>query len=136
MLARSGLEGLEQPSTPGQVPGLEQRRLHRDVPRRFVDTLVKIAHAVTDIEADIPEQADQRLQAGMVGDVAVVVDKEEQIDVGCRIEFTPAITTDRHQRHIGRHVHLFPDGAQDAIDQPCTSAQIGTGRAGALVGGT
>jgi hypothetical protein len=65
---------------PAMTAGFQQVGHHRDVARGFVDAFLDRAHAVADVEADVPDQADHLGQALQVRP-ARFGQQEEQVDV-------------------------------------------------------
>ena len=115
------LEIVEQRARTCQPAGFEQGRLDRDVALGFVQALVDAAHAVADVEADVPQQADQlfelRRGRGVLGGMVVIGQQDQQIDVGTRVEFAAAVSADGGQGQVLRHGQRRPYVPQDPIHQ-------------------
>ena len=62
----------------------EQAGLYRDVGFSLIQALIDGAYAVTDFEADIPEQLYQLFQLGLQGGVRCVLQQDQDIDIGMR----------------------------------------------------
>jgi hypothetical protein len=52
---------------------------------------------VADIQADIPEQCDERLKALAVARIRALVEQDEQVHVGAWLQLAPAVTADGDQ---------------------------------------
>src|SRR3954471_5395818 len=80
------LEALEERAAAGEVARLEQRGAHRDVAGAGADAALDGAHAVADLEADVPECADQPLERFAFRRLRLVREEHEQIDVRAGVE--------------------------------------------------
>ena len=101
----------------------EQRGFDRDVVLGFLDAAGDVAHAVADVQSDIPEQANQRFEARFAMYIHAHGDEDQQIDVGRREQFAAAVAADRRQRDFRRHGQIAPEFAQYAIDEAGAAAQ-------------
>jgi hypothetical protein len=86
---------------------------------------------VADVEADVPQQADQLLELrrgrrvllGMV----VIGQQDQQVDVGPGIELAAAIAADGGQGQVLRHGQCRPDVPQHLVHQCGAAAEQGGG---------
>ena len=102
-----------------QQARLEQVGLDGDVARALFDALGKRAHAVSDLEADVPQEGDERFDALAVALVVVTAQQDHQVDVRAQMQFAAAVTADRDQRDVGiRRVEVAAPGAfEDPVDE-------------------
>ena len=89
------LELLEERPAPGDEAGLRQRRPRVEVAAGFRHALADGPEAVSDLEADVPEELEHLLREGadVVGSLPGV--EEQEVDVGGRGELGPAIAAER-----------------------------------------
>jgi hypothetical protein len=82
----------------------------------FVDR----THALTDFQADVPQQRQKTLDGVAENFVIGAVEQDQQIDIGIRVQLTATITADRDQRDVGvfTPVELLPSLLQDVVDEP------------------
>ena len=103
-----------------EQPRLEQRGRDADVGEALALAIVDRAHAVPDLEADVPEEGEEALDVRLpVGGVALR-QQHHDVDVGARVQLAPAVTADRHQREVlGIAARVpAPGGAQRHIHEP------------------
>ena len=118
LLAHAGVEIACQLRIAGQVPRLDQRRLHRDVVCRTGEAFIQGADAVSGFEANIPKLTDQRfyfctgLSSGGarrfqsrfrqitsgVGCVWLVGQQDQHVNIGARVQLAAPIAADGNQR--------------------------------------
>ncbi len=70
MRVETGVELVEQRAIATQKSGFDQRGLDGDVAFAFFQALGNVANAMTYVQANVPEQTDQRLQARVMGRIA------------------------------------------------------------------
>ena len=121
--AHRGVETPKQRLAARQRARFEQRRLHGDVCARCIDARFDRPHAVPGFEADIPEQADEALEALLVVARGLVGEQDQQVDVGTRKKLASPVSAGRDQCGFGRGRGLAPDFLQRAVDQPRMLAQ-------------
>ena len=85
----------------GDAARLDQRGHHADIGggrgRAFLDR----AHAVPDLDADVPEEGDEGFERGAAGLVERRRDEDEDVDIGAGVQFAAAVAADRDQRPVG-----------------------------------
>lgn len=108
-------EALEQRGAADDAAGLEQRRLHRHVMRRFLDALRDRAHAAADLEAEIPRHADEALDACVQPGIVVVGEQHQNVDVGIGRELAAPIAADRDERGGRRQAAFVPEAFQRIV---------------------
>ena len=99
----------------GQCAALEQCRLHRDIGLLFLRALVDRAHGVADAHAQIPASADEGFKAPREGADRVVRHQQQQIDVGMREQFGPAIAANSKQGSLAVEFAQGPQFGQRLI---------------------
>ena len=123
-LRENGLEVLEESFVAGKPPRFHERGLDRQVGRGFLQTLVNGADTVTDLEPDVPEQADQLLKLRLEAGVGRFIEQEQQVDVGFRPQLSAAVAADRHEGERSGEVEISPQVAKERIHQmPATQEQ-------------
>ena len=85
------LELPEETGIAGDQSGLDQRRLHGNIPFGLIETLGNCPDAMADFESDIPEASDQRFKLFSKRLVRFLVEKNQQVDVGGRVQLTAPI---------------------------------------------
>src|SRR5471032_2390613 len=101
-------------------PAFHQVGDHRQISAAFLGAFVDRTHALTDFQADVPQQGQKTLD-GLAKDLMIItVEQDQQIDIGVRVQLATAIAADRQQGDIGffAPVELFPRLLQDVIDEP------------------
>ena len=115
------LELVAERPRPGQIACFKQRGLYRDVASGLFQALADAAHAVADVEADVPQQADQLLDLRRRDCVMCGVDlirhQDQQVYVGAGVEFAAAIAANGRQGIVWRHRERRPDFLQHAVHQ-------------------
>ncbi|MNU46963.1 hypothetical protein D3C71_358360 [compost metagenome] len=101
----------------------EQARLHGDVGLRFDQAFIDRADAVADFQAQVPQQLHQFLELFLRGGVRRLLQQDQQVDVGIRKQFAPAIAAHAHQGRAGRQTRFLPGTRQHAIDAVAQAAQ-------------
>ena len=97
---------------------LEQRRHDTDVADAFLGALGHRAHAVTDLEADVPEERDQRLDRAAAARVGRARREQQDVDVGAGVELRAPVAAHCHQSPAGkRGAVAAPRLAQHRIDE-------------------
>ena len=91
-------EALEQRGAADDAARLEQRGLHGDVLRRFLDALRDRAHAAADLEAEIPRHPDEALDARVERRVVRVGQQHEDVDVGVGRELAASVAAHGDER--------------------------------------
>src|SRR5690606_9843370 len=83
--------------------------------------LADAAHAVPDLQTDIPEQGQKAADGLMVMlAAAAIAQQDQQVDVRMRIQFATTVTADRQQGNVGvrRTVKRRPGLTQYLVGQP------------------
>ena len=123
------LEIIKERTRASQVAGFQQCGLDRNVTLGFVQAVIDAAHAMTDIEPDVPQQPDQFLQLrrghGARLRVSFVGQQDQQIDVGTGIEFAATVAANSGQRQSVGHRQCAPDFPQHVIHQRRTAFEQG-----------
>jgi len=91
-------EILEQPGVSSEQAGFEQRGLNSQITACCLRTLVDRAHARRDLQSDVVEDGDDRLELRCQCLVRRAGQQQHQVHVRCRIEFAAPITADSDQR--------------------------------------
>ena len=91
---------------------LEQARPDRDVAGHLGLAFGDRAHAVADLEADVPQHADEALDERGAGGVERARQQDQHVDVGMRKELAAAVAADGDQRELRRRAELGPDVAR------------------------
>ncbi len=111
---------LEQVVGSGEQPRLDQRRRDADVGGALALAVVDRAHAVPDLEADVPEEGEEALDAVVPARDAALRQQDHDVDVRAGMQLAAAVATDGDERHFalaGARVH-DPRPAQHEIDHP------------------
>ena len=61
------------------------------------------AYAVTDLESNIPQQCDQFVQLLLQCFIRLLIEQDQQINIGFRVQLASAVAADRNQGQRGRH---------------------------------
>ena len=85
--------------------------MYRDVLGSFIHAFLQAAHTVANRQADIPEQADERLQQGVVGGGMVIGQQDQQVDIGIRKQLATSIAAHGDQRDFLRQGERLPQVA-------------------------
>src|SRR5205807_9533522 len=96
-----------------------------------LEAIVDGTYAVTDLEADVPEGADQPFQVLLLFGARLARQKNQQVDVRARVKLAPPIAAGRHQRGIGGHAGVLPEQFHRAVDELRVPSQQGA-RAGPI----
>ncbi len=80
------------------VARLHQRGADRHVRLRLADALLDRAHRMPDLESQVPEHVEDRLDDLLGPGRALVGEQEQQVDVGERRQLAAAVAADRDQR--------------------------------------
>ena len=119
-LGRHGIAHLrEQLRVAGQQPRLHQRGHHADVGGTFLGAFVDGAHAVADLEIDVPQEGHQPFDQAAAGLIGCRGDQDQDVDVGMRMQLAAPVTADGRQcpaREAGRQLRA-PHLAQDGVDE-------------------
>ena len=111
------LEVVEERRIAGEQAGFEQAGLYRDVGMGFGDALVDRADRRSDLEPDIPKEADKRLHVrGEHLRVGVRVE-QENVDVRVRVQFAAPVAAHGDERETIGHFALVPRVAHGLIDR-------------------
>ena len=70
---------------------------------------------MADLEADVPERADQPLERFALGGLRLVRQQDQEIDIGARIELAASITAGGNQRRARRQARHGLHGAVDEL---------------------
>jgi hypothetical protein len=128
------LKALEQRRAAGDQPRLQQRGLDGDVGPGRLDASLDRAHAVADLQSDVPEHAHQALQALALLGLGVAREQDQHIHVGVGIELAAPVTAGGQQRGPFRRSVVLPERPQRAIDQARMLAQQPGGLASLEIG--
>src|SRR5262249_15701149 len=119
-------ELLEQPRVAPQQPRVDHRVARNDVLSGHRDAVAERAHAVPDVETDIPEQVQNRFAElrGECGVPAILV-QEHNVYVRMRSQFPPPVSAQSDDRELPRLSRFAQTGAEfflhrrsgDALDQ-------------------
>ncbi len=113
------LHRLAQPFGTRHGAALEQVGDHRDVGRGLALAVGQRAHAVADLQADVPEEGDEGGQRLAEGRVVVVLEQQQQVDVGVGMQLAAAVAAHGEQRHaVAGPVVLLPGDGQQAVQAP------------------
>jgi len=122
--------GLEQGRRAGEQPRLDEVGRHGDVALAFAHAVVQGAHAVADLQAEIPQQRQEGLEAaGQLG-VLAVRQQDEQVDVRMRQQLAAAVAADGNQgQALGIGLQRPVPGAhQQLVEQPGAAVDQPVGR--------
>ena len=117
MFAGPSMELLEQRAAADDPARLQQRGSHGHVPVGLFHALLDGAHAMTDLEPQIPEPPDQVFQLGGERGIRPARKKNEDIDVRMRKEVAPAIASHGQQGKLCGHAQDPPCRADHRVDQ-------------------
>ena len=106
----------EQGAVAGNQASLQQVSLHRHI-RRFGHAVAHGADAVSDLQPNVPQYADQFLQALLQGCIRLLMQQDQQVYVGMGIQLAASIAAHRHQRQLGRHGEHLPYHVQMFVHQ-------------------
>jgi hypothetical protein len=105
------------------VARFEKRRFDRDVGARRFGAGFDRAHAMTGFQPDVPENADEPLDARRVLRRRFVGEQDQHVDVGGREKLAAAVAACRDERRLGLRSRRAPDFLQRAIDEARMFAQ-------------
>jgi hypothetical protein len=111
------VQRLEAGAAAAQQTRLEQGRAHRDVVVGRAQAFVDSPHAVADLEAHVPEQAHQALEALALLRVRRRFEQDQHIDIRVGKQLAAAVAAGCRERGATRGIHLRPEGTQHAVDQ-------------------
>ena len=126
------LHRLAQPFGAGDGAALEQVGDDREVGPGLAFAVGQRAHAVPDLQADVPQEGDKGRQRLAIGCVVVVLEQQQEVDIGVGVQLAAAIAAHGEQGHavIGPGV-VFPGHRQQPIQAPGATmdevANIGSG---------
>ncbi|MCY1288707.1 hypothetical protein D9M70_377620 [compost metagenome] len=94
----------------------DDRQVGAGLDGAFVDR----ANALADLQADVPQQRQKTLDGIAENLVVGAFQKDQQVDIGIRVQFATAVAADRDQRDVGvlAPAELLPGLLQDVIDEP------------------
>ncbi len=117
--AQGRVHRLEQRRVAVQDPRFEQRRHDAHIGRALLHALGNRAHAVSHLEADIPQERNEPLHLGALGVVRRLRHQQQDVDVRAGVQFAATVTADGHQRPVPVAVAqmLEPGLAQHRIDE-------------------
>jgi len=121
------LETRKKLFTTGQQSCFEQGCLHRDVTRSFFQAFLYRSNAMADLEADVPEMADQAFQLVLKRAAGFLWQQNQQVDVGGGKQLAAPITPYCRQGQRGREVERLPQLLENRIDLLATIAEQGAG---------
>ena len=103
----------------GQQPRLEQRRRDADVGQALALAVVDCAHAVADLETDVPQQRQEALDVGLPVVGLALRQQHHDVDVGAGMQLAAAVAADRDQREVrGEPAGMVhPGGAQHDVHE-------------------
>ena len=101
----------------------EQARLDGHILRRELNAFGDRSHAVSDIEADVPQQADELLELLGQRGIGRLRQQDQQIDIGIGEKLAAAIAANCDERGIGRHCNVLPTGFERVVDELAMLAQ-------------
>ena len=107
--------GVLQPGTVNLIgPGVvvDPRVLLREL-----DTFIDRAHAMPDLEPDVPQRAEKGLEPTLDVRIRRSWKQDQQIDVRAGKKLAPPVTADCSERPVAGHLVLRPHFAQLAIDE-------------------
>ena len=107
----------EQRARPVQQPCLHQRREHRDVAACLRFAFVERAHAMADLEPDVPEEGEEPADR-VIGVVRCFLEEDQEVDVGLRMQLAAAVAPDGDEIRRVEHLRgeVDPAGEDDLID--------------------
>ena len=133
--AQAGGETLEQPLVAADEAGFEQVGHHGYVAPGLFDAFIDRTHAVPDLEAHVPDQADHLGQALAEFVIRRAFEQEQQVHIRAGEEFLAPVAADRHQCGRCRQAETLPDFNKYAIHQLRTTLEYGLGQGACFVGG-
>jgi hypothetical protein len=107
----------EKRPTANEEARLEKRGADGDVARCRFDAALDGAHAVADLQADVPEPADQALERLTLGCGRLLRQEHQEIDVRARVELAPAVAAGGDERRVARDAGLAPHRLDRAVDE-------------------
>ncbi len=110
------LECLEKRPVAGDETRFEQARLHRDVSLRFAQAFVDRAYGRSDLDADVPEEPDERLHVRRERVAVGAAMQHENVDVRVRVQLAASVAAHGHERELPRHLALGPRVAHGLVD--------------------
>ena len=102
---------------------LEQAGADGDVGGGLALALVGGAHRVPELQPDVPERRQQRLDERGFGGCRRLRQQDQHVDVGMGEELAAAVAADGDQRRTGGGAELGPHRAQQAVDQARVPAE-------------
>ena len=79
----------------------DQRCHDADIFSGFFVALLDGAHAVADLETDVPKKGDELFECATTRLVSGRRDEHEDVDIGGGMQFAAAITADGHEGPVG-----------------------------------
>ena len=101
----------------GKQACLDQGGLDCDIGVGGLKTFVQCAYAVTDLDAGIPEEGDERFETLPGVRAGVSGQQQEDVDVRIWIQFAPTIAADGDERRALAQARVAPKRYQDAVHQ-------------------
>ncbi|MCY1433045.1 hypothetical protein D9M71_490640 [compost metagenome] len=93
---------------------------HRQVGARLAGAFLHRAHALTDLQADVPQQGEEALDRSAQAFVLRAVEQDQDVDVGVWVQLAAAVAADRDQGDgvAVAPVEARPGLAEDLVDEP------------------
>ena len=95
----------------------DQGRLDGQILFRLLQAILDAAYAVSNIEANVPEGADQEFNLPGARLIKGFRQEDQDVDIRSRPQLGTPITTNRAKRHGIRQARLGPQIAQNLVDQ-------------------
>src|SRR5690554_1444053 len=114
-------QGLPQAVGPGDGTGLQQVGKDRDIFPGGSDGFIHAAHAVADIEFQVPQQGNKGAQIVLPFGRHAFAGENQQVDIGVGVQFTPAVATYGNQGDVfGASEGVpVPDQPEDGVYGIC-----------------
>ncbi len=109
--------GLAQPLRAGDDTGFQQVGDHGDIGACLTLAVTQRAYGLADLETDIPQEGDEVGQRLTIGRVVVLLQQQQQVDVGMRVQLAAAVAAHGEQGDaVIRPGLALPGDGQQAID--------------------
>src|SRR5690554_5329668 len=110
-------QGLPQAVWPGNGTGFQQVGKYRDIFPCGGDGFVHAAHAVADIEFQVPQQGNEGAQIVLPLGRHALAGEDQQVNIGVGVQFAPAVATYGNQGDVfgaGERISI-PDQPEDRV---------------------